>query len=135
MAWIEPKTDWTPEYRGDYEDFNRISGNINYLKEMADELFHRLSEISLNDERTKLSYIYAREMNDIEDALDSLNIETYGLEIGEKQTYKANGSTPLWSEFNRIESACLLLFKMFEVHKNSLPRLTFVLGGQKGIKI
>lgn len=135
MAWIEPKTDWTPEYRGDYEDFNRISGNINYLKELADELFLHLPEISLNDERTKLSYIYAREMNEIEGSLDSLNIETYGLEIGEKQTYKANGSTPLWSEFNRIESACLLLFKMFEVHKNSLPRLTFVLGGQKGIKI
>lgn len=135
MAWIEPKTDWTPQYRGDYEDFNRISGNINYLKEMADELFHRLSEISLNDERTKLSYIYAREMNDIEDALESLNIETYGLEIGEKQTYKANGSTPLWSEFNRIESACLLLFEMFQTHKDLLPRLSFVLGGQKGVKV
>lgn len=135
MGWIKPKTDWTPEYRGDYEDFNRISGNINYLKEMADELFHRLSEISLNDERTKLSYIYAREMNDIEDALESLNIETYGLEIGEKQTYKANGSTPLWSEFNRIESACLLLFEMFQAHKDLLPGLSFVLGGQKGIKV
>lgn len=135
MAWIGPKTDWTPQYRGDYEDFNRISGNINYLKEMADELFHRLSEVSLNDERTKLSYIYAREMNEIEDALDSLNIETYGLEIGEKQIFKANGSTPLWSEFNRIESACLMLFKMLETHKNSLSRLAFVLGEQKGIKI
>ena len=135
MAWIEPKTNWKSSDYFNIEDYNRIIGNIEYLKALAGDLFRTISDISLGDEKTYLSMIYAREMNTIEDALETLNLETYGLKIGEKQTFKANGSTPLWSEFNRIESAILLLYETLMVHEDTLPRLEFTLSGQKGIRV
>lgn len=135
MAWIEPKTDWVSTDFFNAADYNRIIGNITHLKALGDELFSGLSDLSLGEEKTYLSLIYAREMNNIENTLESLNLETYGLEIGDKQTFKANGSTPLWSEFNRIESAILLLYNTMVVHKDNLPRLDFRLGNQKGIRV
>ena len=138
MAWSKPKTDWKPT---DYvvtsteNAYNRIIGNISFLKALADELFANLTEVDMGEEKTYLSMIYAREMNDIENALETLNLKTYGFDIGEKQTFRANGSTPLWSEFNRIESAILLLYNTMMAHKEALPRLSFTLGSQKGIKV
>ena len=135
MAWIKPKTDWTSVDYFNAEDYNRIIGNITHLKALGDDLFSGLSKLSMEEEKAVMSLIYAREMNNIENALESLNLETYRLKIGDKQTFKANGSTPLWSEFNRIESAILLLYNTMVVHKDNLPRLAFRLGNQKGIRV
>lgn len=144
MAWIEPKTDWKVSYdsdgnyTGDYfnfEDYNRIIGNLSYLKEMADALFLRFSVEDMGSEKAYESMIYAREINVIEDNLEVINQNTYGFDIGDKVTYQANRGTPLWSELNRIEGACLLLYKTMIVQKNLLPRLSFTLGGQKGIRV
>ena len=49
--------------------------------------------------------------------------------------FRDNGPTPLWNEFNRIESAVILLYKTMVSHKNALKRLDFALGGEKGIKV
>lgn len=135
MAWIKPKTDWTSVDYFNAEDYNRIIGNITHLKALGGDLFSGLSNLSLGEEKAVMSLIYAREMNNIENALESINLETYGLGIGDKQTFKANGSTPLWSEFNRIESAILLLYNTMVAHKDNLPRLAYRLGNQKGIRV
>lgn len=135
MAWIEPKTDWTSTDYFNAEDYNRIIGNITHLKALGDDLFSGLSNLSMGEEKAIMSLIYAREINAIEDSLEKLNLETYGLEIGEKQSFKPNKATPLWSEFNRIESAILLLHETMVVHKDNLPRLAFRLGNQKGIRV
>lgn len=138
MAWSKPKTDWAPTdavVTSTDNAYNRIIGNIDFLKALADELFANLTEVDMGEEKTYLSMIYAREMNNIENALETLNLETYGFDIGERQTFRANESTPLWSEFNRIESAILLLYNTMMAHKESLPRLSFRLGSQKGIKV
>lgn len=135
MAWIEPKTDWVSSDYFNIEDYNRIIGNITHLKALADNLFHKLTDLSMGEKKTYLSLIYAREMNNIETSLETLNLETYGFDIGEITEYKANGSTPLYSEFNRIESAILLLYNTMISHKEALPRLAFTLGGQKGLKV
>lgn len=133
--WIEPKTDW---YSGDYfnaEDYNRIIGNITFLKTYLDSMYQGLSDVSFGDEKTYESLIYAREINAIEDALDKLNVETYNLPIGEKNTYKANKPTPLWSEYNRIENAIMLIYNTMVAQKNALPKLSFKLGNRKGIRV
>ena len=135
MAWIEPKTDWVSTDYFNIEDYNRIIGNIRYLKDFAEELFKALDTLDMGEEKTYVSMIYAREMNAIESNLEIINSNTYSFDIGDKQTFQANNSTPLWSEFNRIESACLLLYKTMTAHKNALPRLAFTLGGQKGIRV
>lgn len=135
MAWMEPKTDWVSTDYFNAEDYNRIIGNISYLKTLADELFLRVTDVSLGEEKTYLSMIYAREMNGIETSIETLNLETYSFDVGEKKTYRANGSTPLWSEYNRIEGAILLLHNTLVAHKAALKKLEFRLGDQKGIKV
>lgn len=91
--------------------------------------------VSLGYDKSYVSMIYSREINNIEQGLEAINQNTYGFDIGEKQTFQANKSTPLWSEFNRIESACLLLYNTMTAHKNALPRLSFTLGSQKGMRV
>lgn len=135
MAWIEPKTNWVATDYFNIEDYNRIIGNIAHLKALADDLFVKLTDLSMGEEKTYLSLIYAREMNNIESSLETLNLETYDFDIGETTEYKANSSTPLYTEFNRIESAILLLYNTMVSHKEALPRLAFTLGGQKGLKV
>lgn len=144
MGWVTPKTDWqvsydeNGNYTGDYfniEDYNRIIGNLNYLKELASTLFPAISVADMGTEKTYESMIYASEMNVIEDNLEAINQNTYSLDIGSKVTYQVNKGTPLWSELNRIENACLLLYKTLTAHKNALPRFAFTLGGQKGIRV
>lgn len=133
--WIKPKTDWKSDDYFNADDYNRIIGNLTFLKAYMDDLFLDLTNVSLGEEKTYLSLIYAHEMNDIEGTLETLNQETYGFSIGEKQTYKANKATPLWSEFNRIESAMLLLYQTMVAHKENLPKLEFRLGNQRGVRI
>ena len=135
MGWITPKTDWVSTDYFNIEDYNRIIGNIGYLNAFAEELFKALDTLDMGEEKTYVSMIYAREMNAIESNLEIINSNTYSFDIGDKQTFQANNSTPLWSEFNRVESACLLIYKTMTAHKNALPRLAFTLGGQKGIMV
>ena len=133
--WLPPKTDWISTDYFNIVDYNRIIGNIRYLKNFAKKLFLDFDILSMGEEKTYVSMIYAREMNAIESNLEIINANTYSFDIGEAKTFQANKSTPLWSEFNRIESACLLIYKTMTAHKNALPRLAFTLGGQKGLKV
>lgn len=133
--WITPKTDWTSDSYFNAEDYNRIIGNITYLKAYLDDLFLGLTNISAMEEKTATSLIYAREINAIEMALEQLNLETYKFDIGETKEYMANTRTLDFVELNKIESAILLLYKTMTAHKESLPKLAFTLGGQKGFKV
>lgn len=135
MAWIEPKTDWSASDFFNATDYNRIIGNLAYLKAYLDGLFYGLTNISAMDEKTATSLIYAREINAIETALETLNIETYKFDIGETKEYMTNTRTIDYVELNRIETAILLLYRQMVNHKENLTRLAFTLGGQKGIKV
>lgn len=135
MAWIEPKTDWVS---GDYfnaTDYNRIIVNIAYLKAYLDTLFYGLTNISTMEEKTAKSLIYAREINAIETALETLNLESYKFDIGKTKEYMANTRTIDFAELNRIESAILSLYTQMTNHKENLTRLAFTLGNQKGIRV
>lgn len=135
MDWLPPKTDWTAEDFVNFIDYNRIIGNIAYLRAYLDSLFIGLTEVSFGDKKDVESLIYAREINAIEVALETLNLETYKFDIGETKEYMANRRTLDFNELNRIEGAILLLYQTMVVHKENLPRLAFTLGSQKGIKV
>lgn len=135
MEWITPKTDWTSEDYFNATDYNRIIGNVAYLKAYLNDLFYGLTNISAMEEKTAKSLIYAREINAIEMALEQLNLETYGFDIGETKEYIANTRTIDWVELNRIESAIFMIYEKMVNHKENLTRLAFTLGGQKGIKV
>lgn len=139
LTWIEPKTDWDITDYFNIQDYGRIVNNIAYLKIYAKEILIDLqdsdfSENIIND-KTYSSMIYASEINAIEDKLEELNLKTYGINIGEKQTYYPNEKTMDYNELNRIETACLNIYKTISSHINEIQRLPFTLGGQKGIVI
>ena len=135
MAWIEPKTNWESTDYFNIEDYNRIVGNLTYLKDLSLELFKDFTTEDMVGSKDYSSMIYAREINAIENNLESVNINTYNFDIGDTKEFYPNKATPLWSEFNRIESAMLLLHNTMLAHKNALPRLAFTLGGQKGLRL
>ncbi len=134
MAWIQPKTDWVASDYFNAEDYNRINGNVAHLKAYLGSLFIGADISPMGEEKTYLSLLYAREMNAIESNVELLNNISYGLAIGEAKTYKANGATPTFEDFNRIENAMLALYEMAQVHKANLPRLAITLG-QKGLQV
>ena len=130
MAWIEPKTNWESTDYFNIVDYNRIVGNLTYLKSFSEKLFRSYDLFGMEQEKTYSSMIYA-----IENNLETVNINTYNFDIGDTKEFYPNKTTPLWSEFNRIESAMLLLHNTMLAHKNALPRLAFTLGSQKGIRV
>lgn len=135
MAWIEPKTNWESTDYFNIEDYNRIVGNLTYLKSFSEKLFRSYNLLDMEQEKTYSSMIYAREINAIENNLETVNINTYNFDIGDTKEFYPNKTTPLWSEFNRIESAILLLYTQMVNHKENLTRLAFTLGNQKGIRV
>ena len=135
MSWIEPKTDWTESDYFNAEDYNRIIGNLAFLKTFTEGLFEAFDLQDMGEEKTYASLIYAREINIIESNLETINMNTYGFNLGEKTIYKDNGNTPLFSEINRIEGAILRLYTTLQAHREALPRLAFTFGGQKGIRL
>ena len=135
MAWTEPKTNWTKDDFFNIEDYRRITNNIMYLKDFLDSLFYGLSDIQSMSEKNISEPIYAREINDIENNIELLNIETYKLEIGETKEYFPNQRTMDFNELNRIEKAMFDIYTKMKKHKELLTRLSFRLGNQKGLKV
>lgn len=135
MAWTEPKTNWTKDDFFNIEDYRRITNNIMYLKDFLDSLFYGLSDMQSMSEKNISEPIYAREINDIENNIELLNIETYRLEIGETKEYFPNQRTMDFNELNRIEKAMFDIYTKMKKHKELLTRLSFRLGNQKGLKV
>ena len=80
MAWQTPKTNWkvtydaNGNYIGDYfnaEDYQRIKGNLQVLKDMADELYSGISELDIPD-ITAVSFFYETVINSLERAIDAI---------------------------------------------------------------
>lgn len=109
MAWIEPKTDWVDTDFFNYSDYNRIVGNISEIKSLLHDMFPDFGFGVMNYPKDYTSMFYASEMNTIENNLHALNSNSYELNIGNKQSYKINGATPDYEEWNRIENALLTL--------------------------
>lgn len=133
--WIEPKTDWVSSDRVNTRDYNRIIGNLTYLKAYLETFYNGLTNVSLGEEKTIKSPIYAREINNIETSLERLNLETYRFDIGETKNYQANERVIDYNELNRIERAIWLLYYTMVVQQENVTRLAFTLGSQKGIKV
>lgn len=137
MAWITPKTDWKAEYDGtgafvgDYvniEDYNRIKNNLLFIRDMAEDFFGNIPQITVSADKTYSDYYYADEWNQIEDGLDAIVNATGIWNVGPKQTFYDNGHFITYSELNRIESAEL---KIYNAINNSLlmrHRLAYRLG-------
>ena len=119
MAWITPKTNWASSfdadgnYNGDRfnaSDFNRIKNNLEYLRNLAIEIFDEFSIVSLGEDRVPGDYFYADEINQMEENLNTINENSLNRSYGEAPLYVDNGNTMDFTELNRLEGAMLDLY-------------------------
>ncbi len=144
-TFITPKTDWkciydaSGSYIGDYfepMDYNRIKNNINFLKDMAKELYDNAPEFTdLGEDRNYGSPERWRASwwTSLQDNLEQINLCSAKLIIGERENYRSNAAGKLVDELNRIEKATLDIFQRLKIVKKSKKRLSTRLGGAKGV--
>ena len=141
MAWQTPKTDWKIQpagengrYNGDWfniADYNRITGNIEVLYALAQELYPGFSIVNMPDQ-TVSDFPYASIINNIENNLDSIVNSTWKPPgYPGKKTWYANGATPTVDDLNRIEGILLTLYSAFQRQKAVRPKLSFELKGSE----
>lgn len=131
MAWQTPKTDHSRTGRFNKDDYNRIIGNIAVLKELAAQLYQGFALQDMGEEKKYGDPIYADEINAIESNLAEICGNTYPFEIGKQKTYYAQQPATDAKEFNRIESACLLIYNNLNGQITGKRRLAFTLGGDR----
>lgn len=131
--WIEPKVDWSASDYIRSADYNRMVGNLNYLKELAAKVY---KPIDLEEMHTinGTQRPYPSQYNAVENNLDIINNNTIQLDIGEKKQYISNGHTIDYNELNRLENSMLLLYNTLYWTVEALPRLPLSFSTQKGIR-
>jgi hypothetical protein len=113
LSWTAPKTNWTKNDRFEVADWDRIRFNLEAMHNLAVNLFEAV-EIAATKNKTVLSYLYASDLNTIENNLEAINAASVKLGIGERKTFTPNGSSIDYTELNRIESACLSIYRAMQ---------------------
>lgn len=116
--WQTPKTNWL---RSDYltpVDWNRITGNMAYLKDFGQDYYSDLQSLVLEyDSGTKTvsDWIFPSELNAIENDLENINLASVQIDIGQKPLFEAYGYAVTWTELNRIESMTLAIYEEIRI--------------------
>lgn len=140
MRWITPKTDWqirqdtNGKYIGDYfeaEDYNRIKNNIQFLREFAMKLYPAFEIEDMGDDRGKEDYLYADEVNLLEENLEMIAAGTFKPDYGEVPVYADNEAYIDYVELNRIEGAMLNLYNNLTGQYEGRRMLMFMLGSRE----
>lgn len=141
IEWQTPKTDWHGErdkqgvYTGDRfnaKDFNRIHQNIDYLREFAKSLYPVLPELGTVKVAQIGDFVYADEINTIEENLLKLSNATVSRDYGKNTVYSDNGSFIDYNELNRIERATLDIYDRLVNQYNGRRTFTWAFGTKGG---
>ncbi len=135
MEWIQPKTNWAVGDRFNISDYNRIKGNLNFLHERAEEFYPNFGIIDMGADKGYSDYPYAREINNFEKNLETINENVFAQDLGVTATFYSNGAFIQWEELNRIESGMLSIYEMLNRQEAGLPVLSFRLGNMRGVKL
>ena len=139
--WQTPKTDWHGErdkqgvYTGDRfnaKDFNRIHQNIQYLKEFAEKLYSDVPSIPTIRTVQVGDFVYADEINQIEDNFKRIAQFTFNRNYGDCPVYHDNDSFIDFRELNRLESAILDVYDRLNNQYNGRRTFTWVFGTKGG---
>lgn len=140
-VWQTPKTDWeikpvdeNGRYNGDWlnvSDYDRITGNIEALAELANTLYIPFSIVAM-EEKTVTDFAYASDFNNIEKNLDIIvtNSWTPPDYTGPRE-WVANGYTPSVDDLNRIEGISLVVYETLQRENENKPKLAFELKGSE----
>lgn len=127
--WQEPKTDHVSTGKFNIDDYNRIIGNLAVIRELIEELYVTFPMEDLGSEQPYGADIFADMINAIEQNLDAICEHAYPFEIGERKTHYTNQPAANWKDYNRIESACLVIYMNLLGQASGKRRLAFTLGG------
>lgn len=139
--WQTPKTDWYGErdkqgvYTGDRfnaKDFNRIHQNIQYLKEFAEKLYSDVPSIPTIRTVQVGDFVYADEINQIEDNFKKIAKFTFNRNYGSCPVYHDNDSFVDFRELNRLESAILDMYDRLTNQYNGRRTFTWAFGTRGG---
>lgn len=139
--WQTPKTDWHGErdkqgvYTGDRfnaKDFNRIHQNIQYLKEFAEKLYSDVPSIPTIRTVQVGDFVYADEINQIENNFKRIAKFTFNRNYGEYPVYHDNDSFIDFRELNRLESAILDVYDRLTNQYNGRRTFTWAFGTKGG---
>ena len=139
--WQTPKTDWYGErdkqgvYTGDRfnaNDFNRIHQNIQYLKEFAEKLYSDVLSIPTIRTVQVGDFVYADEINQIEDNFKRIAQFTFNRNYGDCPVYHDNDSFINFRELNRLESAILDVYDRLNNQYNGRRTFTWAFGTKGG---
>lgn len=140
-TWTTPKTNWRGTsaedgtYTGDYfsyVDFNRIRNNLDYLTDLAGQLYVLRLTGDLPSTKVVTDYPYADEINLLEKRLHEINAQSIKRSIGTQKTFYDNGAFIDADELNRIESATLTLNRILTEQAGGRKMLRFRLGLPSG---
>ena len=135
-SFQNPKTDWALKNSdGTYQAFNidpdytRITGNIEYLKELI-AIIRPPGQFTVPDEQTILDTPTAEVFNKIETVLTELHqAYRYAKIPWERKTWAPNQPAPTYDDLNRWETLIKNLYDQASVQVEVLPVLSFTLGG------
>lgn len=136
--WREPKVDWSSEYDisgnyiGDYfniEDWKRIMCNLIYLKWLQDKMYPDFEWMDLVGFREHDMFPQADQFNVIEKNIEALINNTFTFRVGKSNIYYANQTFPNYEDLNRIENACLTIYRGLTGQYGGLKRFPRRLGG------
>ena len=142
MAWQTPKIDWygyvnsDGVYIGDYfnyTDFNRIKNNLEFLRDLAIELYNTFDIVPLGKDKTYSDYFYADEINQLEKNFTTINSKTVNAHYGNAPTYTENGHIMSFEELNRLESAILSLYNYLNNQAANRRMFTWNFGIKGGL--
>ena len=141
MSWTTPKIDWYGEttdgvYTGDRfnaTDFNRIKNNLEYLRELAITMYKDFAIQSVGNDKTFEDFLYADEINALENNLITINNNTLNGSYGTAPSYVSNGNTMDFKELNRLEGATLDLYNKLTNESEGRRMFTWNLGMKGGL--
>lgn len=127
--WITPKEDWTAVDYFNLSDYDRIRGNLQYLRNMAVSLYanfelHGLGEKSVSD------LPFAEFFNEVEAGLQRLADQSFRHpDFTARKEWHENMPTWSWEDLNRIEGALQSLYGYLKSQSDSKTTIAFILGG------
>lgn len=107
MAWQTPKTNWVSTDAISASDWNRMSGNAEFIQELADEWFgvgQTYTTVTKGNE-----WSYASEWNDLCEAIWYVS-DKLMFTYADMPVYYPNGPTPTATDLNTIEGLEATIF-------------------------
>ena len=133
--WQQPKTDWKEDDFFNVQDYNRIKGNLNEIRNAALTMWPEFPWEELGEDKTYEDYgFYADEINRMETDLEYILQGTYPFPVGEKKIYYDNQPFIDWKELNRLENACLVIYQNVQSRITGRRRLAFRLSRRRLIQ-